>query len=447
MNRRCLMRLVFSVSVLAAEACASEMVPFVIPAAVNPDSVIRMDWRELTEQDRLTAKEHFFTASGRRVRLWGVNLSFGANFPTHRDAERIAERMAAFGVNAVRCHHMDTAGWPQGIWDETGRELHPEAVDRLDYFIDQLARRGIYTNLNLHVGKKHSAALGLPEPTTDYDKMVTLFTPELIQAQKDYARKLLTHKNPYRGNIRCAEDYAVAIVEITNENSLFMWGAENALRNLPPFYADILEQQYNAWLKKKYGTTEKLKQAWDKPIQPLGDNLLMPVDSGSPAWFLEQHEQARARLAALPDENGGKAVAIEIQNIDGTEWHLQYNHRQLKLQQERYYTVRFCAKAPTPREITVSVTQAHEPWENMGLYQQVHLTAEWQEFTLGFTATRSDGNARLNFAFGADVGDIGLGNISWLPAGKSACIRTNRWKTAVWRSWWTVRSKAGSLIG
>jgi len=203
---------------MTMSAAAASMSPFVIPADVSSDSKITMKWKSLTEPDRLSAGEHFINQSGQRMRLWGVNLSFEANFPTHRDAERIAARMAAFGVNSVRCHHMDTAGWPRGLMDADGRRLHPEALDRLDYFIDQLAKHGIYTDLNLHVGRKVSARTELADSSTDYDKMVNIFTPELIEAQKDYARQLLTHKNPYRDNKTYAEDYAVAIVEITNEN-------------------------------------------------------------------------------------------------------------------------------------------------------------------------------------------------------------------------------------
>ena len=293
-------------SVLAA---ASEMVPFVIPAEVHPDSEIAMSYQPLTPQDQLSATGHFVTASGKRVRLWGVNLSFGANFPTHQDAERIAKRMAASGVNTVRFHHMDSANWPRGIWDDSGQDLHPEVLDRLDYFIDQLAKCGIYANINLHVGKKFSAMLDIPESPTDYDKMVGIFTPQLIAAQKEYARRLLTHPNKYRDNVTYADDYAVAIVEITNEDSLFMWSADATLRSLPPFYTEILQGLYNRWLIDKYRTTDKLKRTWNKGIQPLGDNLLAPASPTAPQWFLEQHAEAKAEVAAA-----GAGVMVKTKN-------------------------------------------------------------------------------------------------------------------------------------
>ena len=95
---------------------AGEMVPFVIPAKPNPNSLIaftKIDPIE-TDSNRLQVQDGHFYRNSKRVRLWGVNLSFGASMPTHEDAPFIAARLAAAGVNTVRCHHMDTARWPRG---------------------------------------------------------------------------------------------------------------------------------------------------------------------------------------------------------------------------------------------------------------------------------------------------------------------------------------------
>jgi hypothetical protein len=398
---------------------AGEMVPFVIPARVHPASQIAMEASPLTAQDRLSAGEHFVDAAGGRVRLWGVNLSFGANFPTHADAEHIAARMAAFGVNSVRFHHMDTDNWPRGIWDETGRGLHPEALDRLDYFINQLALHGIYANLNLHVGKKYSVQLDIPDSPTDYDKMVNLFTPELIAAQKAFARNLLTHQNPYRNGMPYAEDYAVAIVEITNENSLFMWGAENTLRTLPAFYAGLLQKQYNTWLKSKYPTQAALETAWLGESVPPGENLLKNATLTdtvlkTDAWHLEQHAGCRAVLE-IKSYRDRPGLAVRPEETDGTNWHLQLNQRQLTLQKGMVYTVEFDAAAPAPRPLNVGVGQAHEPWGNLGLSQTFTLEPEWKTWRTSFTATDDDTNARISFAFGDDAGPFYLANVSLRP--------------------------------
>ncbi len=191
--------------VACALACsgvvAGDFVPFVIPAKPNARSSIAVTSYEpiKPKSDRLIARTGHFYRGGERIRLWGVNLSFGANLPRHEDAPHIAARLAAAGVNTVRCHHLDTARWPRGLWNaKDGKTITPEALDRLDYFIDQLARHGICVNINLHVGRAHSEYLGLPKANRNYDKISNIFTPALIDAQKKYARELLTHINPYR---------------------------------------------------------------------------------------------------------------------------------------------------------------------------------------------------------------------------------------------------------
>jgi hypothetical protein len=253
------------------------MVPFVIPAKVDGKSLIAMRGEPIAaDGPRLVARDGHFFVGKTRTKIWGVNFCFGASFPTHQDAERIAARLEAFGVNSVRMHHMDSQPFPSGIWDrQDATKLSADALDRLDYFIDQLARHGVYCNVNLHVSRTHSKVLKLPDADKlpGYDKMVDLFTPQLIDAQKRYARDLLTHVNAYR-KVRYADDSAVAFVEINNEDSLFMWGAESELRNLPDHYAGLLRSRFADGLKARYGTTDKLREAWSKGAEELGDDML-----------------------------------------------------------------------------------------------------------------------------------------------------------------------------
>jgi len=403
------------------------MVPFVIPAKPNPNSLIAFTSFEpiKTDSNRLQALDGHFYRSGERVRLWGVNLSFGANMPRHEDAPYIAARLAAAGVNSIRCHHMDTARWPRGLWNaKDGKTISSEALDRLDYFIDQLARLGIFVDINLHVGRAHSEYLGLPKTNRQYDKISNIFTPALIDAQKQFARQLLTHVNPYR-KVRYADDPAVAIVEITNENSFFMWASEETLRTLPAYYANILQKKYNAWLEKRYGSDEKLRMIWSEGAESLGKNLLSnsnlqmttPGNNVPTNWNLEQHSGCRALLSKKRYQSK-ESLCIEIDKADDTEWHLQFNQGGVSLKAGQYYTVIFEAAADEPREISCSVSQAHSPWSNLGLSRQVELTQQWQTFRLGFVAKSGDDNARLSFAFGTGKVPIHLTNVQFHSGGR-----------------------------
>jgi hypothetical protein len=430
-RKKCAVKFSIFVLLTCAVACnsraADSFVPFVIPARPNADSPIAVTSYEpiLTDGDRLMADGGHFYRAGKRVRLWGVNLSFGANLPTHEDAPFVAARMAAAGVNTVRCHHLDTSRWPRGVWNAAdGKEIAPEALDRLDFFINQLAIHGIFVNLNLHVGRAHSEYLGLPETNGQYDKIYNIFTPELVDAQKNYARQMLSHVNPYRG-VRYADDPAVAIVEITNENSFFMWSGEETLRTLPPHYAGILQKQFNAWLVNHYGSNEKLRETWSEGVQQLGENLLingdlkMPGAAGSVPnnWRLEQHEGCLASLSRRQYKSKD-VLFIGIEKADDTQWHLQLNQGGLSLEAGQYYTVIFEAAGDRPRQLGCNVGQAASPWGNLGLSRQAELTDQWQTFSFGFIAAADENNARLNFAFSGSAAPVYLANVQLRPGGR-----------------------------
>jgi hypothetical protein len=415
---------------LACTAIGQEFVPFVIPARISPGQPVWVtDCKPIeTGSERLTVAEHF-RRGGRDVRIWGVNLCFGGNFPTHEDAPYVAERLAAAGVNSVRCHHLDTSRWPRGIWNaENGKTIEPQALDRLDYLINELAKRGIFVNLNLHVGRAHSQYLGLPQTGTEFDKIAGIFTPALIHAQKQYAKELLWHVNRYRDGRRYpryADDPAVAFVEITNEDSFFMWGAEEKLRTLPPYYGDILRDQFNSWLRKRYNTDDALQTAWSQGTQPLGENMLQNstfVDwdtkrSIPEHWSIEQHEGCQATLSRPRNAPSG-AIQVEIGKANNTEWHLQLTQGGFALVEGQYYTVSFQASSVQPRPISCNVSQAHESWANLGLSRRVELGPEWKKSSLGFVATAGDSNARVSFAFSANSTTFSLAQVEVRPGGQ-----------------------------
>ena len=98
---------------------------------------------------------HLVTPDGKRFRIWGVNFTGAACFPSRADAPVVAAHLARFGINCVRFHFLDSNGSP-GLFvrgrDDT-RQLDPKQLDTLDYFVAELKKRGIYTNLNLNVGR------------------------------------------------------------------------------------------------------------------------------------------------------------------------------------------------------------------------------------------------------------------------------------------------------
>jgi hypothetical protein len=376
---------------------------------------------------------HFYTGN-ERIRFFGVNLCFGADFPRKDDAAKIAARLAKFGINVVRFHHMDSAAFPGGIRGRGvphTRDLDPEALDRLDYFLAQLKRHGIYANLNLLVSRPFNAADGLP---ADIERLgwkerhaVGFFFEPALALQKEYARKLLTHRNPYT-ELTYAEDPAVAFVEIHNENGLLHAWLGNEVDQLPDVFRRDLQRSWNAWLRRRHGTTDHLRQAWKVKEKPLGAELLVNGDfaQGVKQWTLERHDKAEATAtgddevppvlrAASPN---AKAVRITLSRSSSSAWHIQFNQAGLKVQAGQPYTLTFWARAEKPLPLSVNLSQAHPPWQPLGLNTPVRLTPEWKPFRFVFEPTQDDANARVLVGdLARQTGTVWLAGVSFRPGG------------------------------
>jgi hypothetical protein len=193
---------------------------------------------------------HLATGDGERIRLWGVNItdwSKGSRqIPSKEDAPLWAATLARFGVNCVRFQFLDLEA-PRGLIapgrDDT-RSLDADQVDREDFFIWQLEKRGIYIDFNLLVGRPFKAGDGVQDAAALHEgaKGTSLFDRRMIELQKEYAQELLAHRNPYSG-VEYTHDPGVALVEINNENAI-----DIGYRPPSPFYANELTQLYNQWL-------------------------------------------------------------------------------------------------------------------------------------------------------------------------------------------------------
>jgi hypothetical protein len=380
---------------------------------------------------RAGADGHLYTG-GQRIRFFGVNLCFGASFPAKRDAPKVAARMARFGINVGRFHHMDMFPFPGGIRARgaagTG-DLDPEALDRLDYLIAQLRRCGIYANLNLLVSRPFSKGDGLPAEIERVGEkeghVVGFFNEPILRLQKEYARELLTHRNPYTKRTY-AEDPAVAFVEINNENGLVHAWLGGQVDALPEVFLRDLRRQWNGWLSKRHRTTEKLRAAWGAPNRPLGRELLRNADfaRATARWVLETHEQARAAAAVSDDvpedlHNGrARSVRVNVTKAGRMGWHAQFNQQGLAVRAGQPYTLTFWARADRRRTVSIHLGQAHAPWQGLGFGQSVPLTAGWKRFGFVFQASGADDNARLNFSdLALRTGSVWLAGASLRPGG------------------------------
>lgn len=210
--------------------------------------------------------ESFEFSDGTAARFWGMSISDQANFPNKEQAEFMADLASQLGFNMTR-HHLMDAHWSDhnifGLKPTSTQQLDPEWLDRFDYFVAQLQKRGIYQYLDLIVQRKPMASDGVQD-AQDVEpgyKMVGSFDEVLIANQERYAQQLLSHRNKYTGKTY-AEDPAIVMMEITNESTLFYlgdWG-QGELRS--QYHKNLLTKQYNRWLKQKVGDRAVLQAKW-----------------------------------------------------------------------------------------------------------------------------------------------------------------------------------------
>lgn len=178
-------------------------------------------------------KGHLYFEDGTRARFLGFNVAARSNTPDHETADRMAERFASMGVNIIRLHAADApVGEEPGSWSSckeaplldyasgTSRKFNPDGLDRFDYFAAKLKEKGIYLHIDLIVARKFEEGDGMEYPggAPSCIKRYCLYNQRMIELQKEYAKELLCHVNPYTG-LALIDDPAVVTIQINNEDT------------------------------------------------------------------------------------------------------------------------------------------------------------------------------------------------------------------------------------
>jgi len=430
---------------LAPPCLEAQRIPWVLPW--NDASPALTDLSGLnasigSERVSVDTNGHF-VVGGQRVRFLGVNFAGDSPFMPTSSAEAVAARLAKFGINAVRFHHMD-APWASngGVIAYTSTKstnINAAQLDRVHYLVSRLKAHGIYADINLLVGREYRSGDGLGAEVTGMDWKDThtlgFFYPPALALHKDYATKLLAATNRYTG-LPLAKDPAVALVEIINENGVIQKWFDGGLDQLPARYATNLQARWNDWLLARYTNDAAMLAAWRVVDQPLGANLLKngAFSNSLVSWNLEQHGAARATfIRTLDFTNGGPAAKVAVTAADQVGWYIQLNQAGLLLSSTQAYTVSFWAKSSPATNAEAAIMRAYGDYAGLGYGQALALTTNWQQFSASFIPSESESNARINFGGMGDklatfwYADVRLqpgGLVGALPGGASLATRT-----------------------
>jgi hypothetical protein len=412
---------------LTIDQVNAQSVPFVIPGDDATESAT--DFSNLLskpagDSEFVSIQDGQFFVGNRRLRFWGMNLCFGANFPTHEEADKIAPHLAKLGCNAVRFHHMDMLDAPAGIWqtnEDGSRTFSPEQVDRLDYFLAKLHENGIYANINLHVSRTLTEAEGFPEKTegpwwSTSNKWVMYYDPDVQATLKQYCRELLEHENPYRKLKRC-DDPGIALVEMLNENYFSVQG-NSLLKLLPDRYVRSYQKKWNQWLVAKYKTHEKLKSAW-QPASRKSDSepVFKPADWNENLgdWSFNKNTPHEYR----PAEFDSSVSALRLEPKEKFEQHhlRQLSNYNLAITKDEACELSFWIRSDEEREYTIEVSSVKGgSWRSIGLFEAGRSTRKWTEVRHWFVPTETNNEAYVAFSLGTSDIPLELANVRLIRA-------------------------------
>lgn len=365
-------------------SAGKDWIPYTQNIDITPGSIF--DFSKLLEAPagkhgavQTSPSGHFVFAKQpeKPVRFWGVNLSFGVNFPDHDTADRMADRIARSGYNAVRFHHYDRQlGASKGnSWD-----LDPVMLDRLDYLFAALKKRGIYINIDLFTYRilRRGEVEEINRDIQDIKQAKLLFciSDSAFGAWKKFATNLLQHRNPYTGLV-WGEDPALSSICPVNEDTLYgtVFSASNQIQLL-------LQKRFARW-QQETARADSDAAAWNEFLS----DLQIATDRR-----MREHIRSLGCLVPLSGTNwfAQQAITFARNEHDYADSHAYHDHPSFPVkswtlpidfsQQSPAQTLAFVMRGRMPHRILgkpFASTEVRYCWPNMYRAQSGIMTSAY----------------------------------------------------------------------
>lgn len=303
---------------------------------------------------------------GTPARFFGVNLTAYALFGSSNEVIRsTSERLSRLGINLVRIHHHDSHWVKPNIFTKgtSTRKLNPSSLERIGRWVFELRRRGIYTWLDLEVGRRYL-------PGDDIEAVDELeegdargfshVSPLLKERSREFTQNYLSFENPHTG-VSLGGDPGVVFALVSNENDLathygnrmlaaakrpvytrlfekaaepiierYKLKKERALRLWEPGEGKVLQAHLeNQWAKSEVAYARKfLPHALIVPTSTWGYSPLWALEGLRPGDFVDVHSYGEAELLRRDPRKEPNlvawmgAAALEGYPVTVSEWNV-----------------------------------------------------------------------------------------------------------------------------
>jgi hypothetical protein len=148
--------------------------------------------------------------------------------------------------------------------------------------------------------------------------------------------------------------------------------------------------------------------------EPANTLSVRPVETITPDFLvLNLIGTARATLAIEEYVH-----RVDVTAVDGTDWHAQLLRRFDELQEGATYTVRFRAKADTPRNLGLNAKISEPDWHPIGLDEVASLTESWQAYQYQFQAKKLAAINQIEFHVGERTGTVWIADLTLTKVAK-----------------------------
>ncbi len=190
----------------------------------------------------------------------------------------------------------------------------------------------------------------------------------------------------------------------SSERSHYLLLKTFKMKNVVPL--EFGSPEINIYVRQSYGPN--LVRRTYYPNNPRG--YFQEEDPRVWRWQSKVWEGSEANLVFPDEDPQGVRIAISRAGSD-VPWHIQLNQAPVAVKAMEKYLLRFRARADHPRSMVLALSQADNPWRNLGLYQEVALTTEWQDFDAEFIATRDELRAQVHFALGGKAVSVEIAGV------------------------------------